>query len=67
MYKLFIRTETEDIYLGSFPTLESCERATEIKLDIMNKMDGTEKARFYCLDKNDVRVACWIVGIERDS
>lgn len=66
MFKLFIITEEGDDYLGDFTTLAYCDRATEIKLDIMHKKDGIKKARFYALDDKGVKAVTWILGVKEE-
>ena len=63
---MFMRMENRDDYLGPFPTLKQCERGAEIRLDILNKMNGAKKAVFFCKDDKGKHRAGWVLGVEED-
>ena len=66
MYKMFLRTENGDDYLGEFVSLPECEIVTEREMERLNESEGIKKAQFYALDENGKRVVGWIIGVKEE-
>ena len=63
MYNLYEHVpEGKQLCLGEYETLQACQRATEIRWDIMKQL-GYAKALFHC-DKIGTREASvgWVYG-----
>jgi hypothetical protein len=61
MYSLFEHVrDGEVVWLGDYKTLPACQKATELRYDIIKK-SGLNRAQFHC-EKGDTheQSACWI-------
>ena len=66
MYKMFLRIDGMDDYLGEFETLLECQNVVDKEFDYQCKTNGIKKAQFYALDYKGDRPVCWIMGVKEE-